>query len=180
MDTAVSMVPPLVLFMTVIGMFRASGALDVLAHFLSFLTKPLGLPEEVIPLALLRPVSGSASLTVFQQILDTCGPDSFAGRVASVIQSASETTFYTITVYYAAGKIRRQRHTLFCSLAGDLTVIFSASLWDAAFFEGVRAKFLLCCKKMQKSLDFFGKIRYSKKEYRPAGKMPVSVRSSDV
>lgn len=135
LDTAVSMVPPLVLFMTVIGMFRASGALDVLAHFLSFLTKPLGLPEEVIPLALLRPVSGSASLTVFQQILDNYGPDSFAGRVASVIQSASETTFYTITVYYAAGKIRRQRHTLFCSLAGDLTVIFSASLWVRLFLK---------------------------------------------
>ena len=135
LDTAVSMVPPLVLFMTVIGMFRASGALDVLAHFLSFLTKPLGLPEEVLPLALLRPVSGSASLTVFQQILDSCGPDSFAGRVASVIQSASETTFYTITVYYAAGKIRRQRHTLFCSLAGDLTVILSASLWVRLFLK---------------------------------------------
>ncbi len=135
LDTAISMVPPLVLFMTVIGMFRASGALDVLAHFLSFLTKPLGLPEEVIPLALLRPVSGSASLTVFQQILDNYGPDSFAGRVASVIQSASETTFYTITVYYAAGKIRRQRHTLFCSLAGDLTVIFSASLWVRLFLK---------------------------------------------
>ena len=133
--SAISMVPPLVLFMTVIGMFRASGALDVLAHFLSFLTKPLGLPEEVIPLALLRPVSGSASLTVFQQILDNYGPDSFAGRVASVIQSASETTFYTITVYYAAGKIRRQRHTLFCSLAGDLTVIFSASLWVRLFLK---------------------------------------------
>ncbi len=135
LDTAISMVPPLVLFMTVIGMFRASGALDVLAHFLSFLTNPLGLPEEVIPLALLRPVSGSASLTVFQQILDNYGPDSFAGRVASVIQSASETTFYTITVYYAAGKIRRQRHTLFCSLAGDLTVIFSASLWVRLFLK---------------------------------------------
>lgn len=135
LDTAISMVPPLVLFMTVIGMFRASGALDVLAHFLSFLTKPLGLPEEVIPLALLRPVSGSASLTVFQQILDNYGPDSFAGRVASVIQSASETTFYTITVYYAAGKIRCQRHTLFCSLAGDLTVIFSASLWVRLFLK---------------------------------------------
>lgn len=135
LDTAISMVPPLVLFMTVIGMFRASGALDVLAHFLSFLTKPLGLPEEVIPLALLRPVSGSASLTVFQQILDNYGPDSFAGRIASVIQSASETTFYTITVYYAAGKIRRQRHTLFCSLAGDLTVIFSASLWVRLFLK---------------------------------------------
>ena len=89
LKTAVSMVPPLVLFMTVIGMFRASGALDVLSWALGPAADVLGIPREVIPLALLRPVSGSASLTVFQQILERWGPDSFSGRVASVMPTIS-------------------------------------------------------------------------------------------
>ena len=133
--TAVSMLPSLILFMTVIGMFRASGALDVLSWALRPIAGPLGIPTDVVPLALLRPVSGSASLTIFQQILDRCGPDSFSGRVASVIQSASETTFYTVTVYFAAVKVSRSRHTLPCSLAGDLTVILASALFVRLFLE---------------------------------------------
>lgn len=136
LKTAVSMVPPLVLFMTVIGMFRASGALDVLSWALGPTADVLGIPREVIPLALLRPVSGSASLTVFQQILERWGPDSFSGRVASVLQSASETTFYTVTVYCAAGKVRRSRHTIPCSLAGDLTVILASGVFVRLFLGG--------------------------------------------
>ena len=135
LQTALSMLPPLVLFMTVIGMFRASGALDAISHALRPLTEPLGIPEEVVPLALLRPISGSASLTVFQQILDRCGPDSFAGELASVIQSASETTFYTLTVYCAAASVRKTRHALPCSLAGDITVLLAGTLAVRFFLQ---------------------------------------------
>ena len=86
----------------------------------------LGIPPEVLPLSLLRPVSGSGSLAVFREILAEYGPDSAVGRTASVIQSASETTFYTLTVYFGAAKISRQRYALPCSLAGDLAVVLSA------------------------------------------------------
>ncbi len=136
LTTAVSLVPPLVLFMTVIGMFRASGALDVLSWAMGPAAEAAGIPREVIPLALLRPVSGSASLSVFQQILEHQGPDSFSGRVASVLQSASETTFYTVTVYCAAGKVRRSRYAIPCSLAGDLTVILTSGLFVRLFLGG--------------------------------------------
>ncbi len=126
LHTAASMLAPLVLFFAVLGMFEASGGLDVLCHFLAPAAELFGVPREVIPLALLRPLSGSGAMTIFQQILSEYGPDSLAGRTASVIQSASETTFYTLAVYFGAVGISRQRYAAFCSLAGDLTVILSA------------------------------------------------------
>ena len=124
--TAAAMLPPLVLFLAILGMFEASGGLDVLCHALRPAAEMLDIPPEVLPLALLRPVSGSGSLAVFREILAEYGPDSAVGRTASVIQSASETTFYTLTVYFGAAKISRQRYALPCSLAGDLAVVLSA------------------------------------------------------
>ena len=133
LESARSLLPSLILFMTAIGMFRASGALEVLSYALRPLAKAVGLPEEVVPLALLRPVSASASLSGFRRILEISGPDSFPGQVASVIQSASETTFYTIALYTSAAKLKKSRHALLCSLIGDLTVILTAGVFLRLF-----------------------------------------------
>ena len=99
------------------------------------LARLLGLPQEVMPLALLRPLSGSGSLAVFQDILAQYGPDSLIGRTASIIQSASETTFYTTALYFGAAKVSRTRYALPCSLLGDLAVIASAGILARVLFS---------------------------------------------
>lgn len=126
--------PALVALMTAVGMFRASGALDVLTWLLSPLAAVLRLPQEVLPLALLRPISGSGSMAVLQDILHHYGADSVAGRVASVMQGSTETTFYTIAVYYGATKVKQTRHTLPCALAGDFTGFVMSALMVRLLF----------------------------------------------
>lgn len=120
--------------MVAISMFRASGALDILISVLSPLTDFLHIPKEIVPLSLLRPLSGSGSLTVFKDIITNNGPDSFIGRAASIIQGSSETTFYTIAVYYGSLKISNSRHTAFCSLIGDITGLLAGLMVTRIFF----------------------------------------------
>ena len=121
LKASVSVLPSLIALMTAIGMFKASGALDWISAIISPLTSLLGFPEECIPLAIIRPISGSGALAVFENILTDISPDSFAGRVASVIIGSTETTFYTIAVYYGITKVRKTRQALPSSLAADLT-----------------------------------------------------------
>lgn len=120
MKTCKDILPALIILMLCISMFKASGAVDALTDFLAPATRLVGFPEECTPLLLLRPVSGSGSIAIFEQILNETGPDSFAGRTASVMLGSTETTFYTIAVYYSAVKIKRTRHTVAASLTGDL------------------------------------------------------------
>ncbi|MBR5558984.1 MAG: spore maturation protein [Oscillospiraceae bacterium] len=132
LSTAVRILPSLVGLITAVGVFKASGALDLLSHGLKPAAQFLGLPTEVMPLALLRPVSGSGGMAVFRDLLDSHGPDSFVGRVASVMMGSTETTFYTIAVYYGAIDVRKTRHTLPAALGADLAgFVFSslAVLW---------------------------------------------------
>lgn len=125
--TCVRVLPSLVALMTAVSMLQASGLLDQLTAFLAPAASRLGLPAPVLPMALMRPVSGSGSLAVLENLLRQYGPDSLAGRVACVMQSSTETTFYTIAVYYGAVGIRRTRHTLATSVSADLSgVILSA------------------------------------------------------
>ena len=127
LSTVVSITPALICLLTAVAMFKASGALDVLSWGLGPLAEGLGLPREVIPLALLRPISGSGATVLFHDILATYGPDSFIGRVASVMEGSTETTFYTIAVYYGATKVHQTRHTLPSALSADLAgIIMSA------------------------------------------------------
>ena len=105
-----------------VGMFRASGAADFISNAVSPLTDFVGFPKEALPLAILRPFSGSGATAVCDGILSSSGPDSFAGRVASVMLGSSETTFYVIAVYFAATKIRKTRHTLPSALTGDVLI----------------------------------------------------------
>lgn len=121
LKTGVDILPSLIAMITAIGMFKASGAMELLAKAMSHVTEFLGFPSECLPLAIMRPVSGSGALAVFETILSEVHPDSFAGRVASVILGSTETTFYTIAVYYGAANIKNTRHTLASALSADFT-----------------------------------------------------------
>ncbi len=134
-SSGISILPALVALMTAVGMFKASGALDVLTYGLKPLASLLHLPSEVIPLALLRPISGSGALAIFQDIITTYGPDTFIGRVASVMQGSTETTFYTIAVYYGATKINKTRHTLPAALTGDLVGFIMSAVTVRMFWN---------------------------------------------
>lgn len=125
--TAVKILPALIAILTAVGMFKASGALDILTHAFAPVTDFAKIPKEVLPLALLRPISGSGALAMLSDILTNFGPDSYIGRVASVMQGSTETTFYTIAVYYGAVGVTKTRYTLPASLAADLVgVVMSA------------------------------------------------------
>lgn len=128
LKAAVSVLPALVALMTAIGMFKSSGALEFISSAISPLTSFLGFPEKCIPLAIIRPVSGSGALAVFESILTDVSPDSFAGRVASVIIGSTETTFYTIAVYYGITKVKKTRQALPASLAADFTGFILSAL----------------------------------------------------
>ena len=126
--TAVSILPSLIGLMTAVGIFKASGSLDLLSNALKPVANLLGLPNEVMPLALLRPISGSGGMAIFRDLLANYGPDSFVGRVASVMMGSTETTFYTIAVYYGAIGVRKTRHTLPAALGADLAGFIFSSL----------------------------------------------------
>ncbi len=122
-SSAISILPALVGLICSVSMLRASGALDFFAHLLTPWLYRLGMPAEVLPLALLKPVSGSGALALIKDVFDTNGPDSFAGRVASVMLGSSETTFYTLAVYYGAVKIKNTRYSAHAAIIADLAGI---------------------------------------------------------
>lgn len=118
--TVLDITPPLIALLTAVSMLKASGGLDVLTSLLSPVARVLGLPKEVLPLALLSPISGSGSVSMFESILKNFGPDSFAGKCASVLMGSTETTFYAITLYYGSVGIKNTRHTLPCAACADI------------------------------------------------------------
>ncbi len=128
MKLSFEILPVLVAVMTAIGMMKASGLLEFITQLAEPIVSILGFPSECVPLALIRPISGSGASAVFENILSDVSPDSFAGRTASVLMGSSETTFYTIAVYFGATKIKRTKHTLFCSLLGDISGFIFSSL----------------------------------------------------
>ena len=113
--------PSLIGLIFAINMLKASGGLDVLCSFMSPITSFLGIPKELTPLAILSPISGSGSVTMYENILKDVGPDSFLGRCASVMMGSTETTFYTMTMYYGSINVKKTRHTLPCALCADFT-----------------------------------------------------------
>jgi len=125
---ALRIIPYLVAILVAVGMFRASGAMELLAGALSPLTAPLGMPAEVLPAALLRPLSGSGTLGLVSELMKTHGPDSFIGRLASTLYGSTETTFSVLAVYFGAVGIRRTRHAVAAGLAGDLAGVAAAVL----------------------------------------------------
>ena len=127
-NVAVRIIPYLVAVLVAAGMFRASGAMEVLVRAVSPLTDRVGMPAETLPPALLRPLSGSGTLGLVTELLKTHGPDSFIGRLSSTIYGCSETTFYVLAVYFGAVGIKRTRQALLAGLLGDLAGIVAAVL----------------------------------------------------
>ena len=134
LEVAVRIVPYLVAILVAVAMFRASGALDLLIRVLDPLTSLIGIPAEVLPMALLRPLSGSGAFGVMSEILTTYGPDSFVGYLASTLQGSTETTFYVLTLYCGAAGIRDVRHALIACLTGDLAGLLGATAACHLFF----------------------------------------------
>ena len=128
-------IPARVGLLTAVGMFRASGAMELLARLCAPVLNRLGIPPETVPLMLIRPVSGSGALAVASELMASHGPDSTVGRVAAVMMGSTETTFYTIAVYFGSAGIVRTRHTIPAALAADLAG-FLAAAWTVRLFFG--------------------------------------------
>lgn len=120
--------PYLLAIFLAVDMFRLTGALDVFVNLLSPLLRWIGLPAEVVPLILVRPLSGSASLGILADILRRSGPDGAVGHLASIIQGSADTTFYVLSVYYGAVGIRKTRWSLSVGILGDAVAVTTALL----------------------------------------------------
>lgn len=126
-DTAVKIIPHLVGMMVAISVFRASGAMDMLIDWLRPFFNRIGVPTEVLPLAILRPITGAGSLAFTTDLIEQFGPDSMIGRIASTVQGSTDTTLYVITVYFGAIGIRKAGYALKVGLISDF-VGFVASI----------------------------------------------------
>lgn len=129
-----SIAPALVMLLTAVHMLRASGAIDALSAVLSPVFSFLGIPPETAPLVLIRPISGSAALAIGADLMASYGPDSEIGHTAAIMLGSSETTFYTISVYFGASGIRKTRYAIPAALVADFTGFFVASLTAKLFF----------------------------------------------
>lgn len=118
-QTAVRILPPLVAIFVALAMLRASGAMDAFTRALAPLTAALGIPASVVPMVLVRPLSGGGALGVVGDVLRSEGPDSYAGRLVSVMAGSTETTFYVLAVYMGAAGVTRYRHALAAGLLAD-------------------------------------------------------------
>ena len=123
-----SIVPTLILLLTAVSMLRASGAMDLVSRFFAPVLQWVGIPPETAMLVLIRPISGSAALAVGAELMATHGVDSVIGRTAAVMLGSTETTFYTMSVYFGAAGIRKTRYTLIAALFADFVGFFMASL----------------------------------------------------
>jgi spore maturation protein SpmA len=125
-DVAKKIIPYLVAILVAVGMFRASGALDVMVAWLGVITDPLGMPAEALPMALLRPLSGSGAYGVMASTMEAAGPDSYVGYLVSTLQGSTETTFYVLAVYFGSIGVSRLRHGMIAALSADLAGVIGA------------------------------------------------------
>ena len=135
LHTLLRIVPALVGLLTAVGMFRASGAMELFSGLLAPVLTALGIPAETAPLMLVRPVSGSGALAVATDLITRFGPDSYIGRVAAVMLGSTETTFYTIAVYFGSAGIHRTRHAVPAALTADLVGFAASALAVRLFFR---------------------------------------------
>ncbi len=118
---AVNILPSLVGLVVGIEILSASGALAAFSNLIAPLCETIGIPKEIFPLSMMRSISGSGSMALFQNLLSTYTPDSYIGRCASVIMGSTETTFYTLSIYFAATRAKKLRYCVLCALLADLT-----------------------------------------------------------
>lgn len=123
---ALRIIPYLVAILVAIGMLRGAGAIDMLARWLGPALKYVGFPVEILPLAIMRPLSGSGSLGLVTELINVHGPDSFIGRLAASAYGSTETTFYVLAVYFGAVGIKKTRHAVISGLAADIASLIAA------------------------------------------------------
>lgn len=128
-----SIAPALVVLLTAVHMLRASGAMEQLSHCLAPFCEAVGIPAETLPLMLIRPFSGSAALAVGADLMQTYGADSPIGRTAAVMLGSSETTFYTISVYFGSVGIKKTRYAIPAALVADLAGFLFAAVTTKLF-----------------------------------------------
>jgi len=119
--TAVKTIPFLVAMFVAISVFRSSGAMDLFVKMVSPVTEVLGIPAEVLPLGIMRPLSGGGALGITAELIKTYGPDSFIGRLASTLQGSTDTTFFVLTLYFGSVGVIRYRYAVFSGLTADIT-----------------------------------------------------------
>jgi spore maturation protein SpmB len=137
-QVAIRIIPYLVAILVAVGMLRASGAMDMIIAPLSTVTSLVGLPGDALPMALLRPLSGSGAYGYLSAIIQdpAIGPDSYTGYLVSTFQGSTETTFYVLAVYFGAVQIRRVRHALATGLTADVAGIVAAVFICSLLFGG--------------------------------------------
>lgn len=137
-QVALKIIPYMVVILVAVAMLRASGAMDVAVGFLSRFTGPLGLPAEALPMALMRPLSGSGAYGILASLINNpaIGPDSYTGYLVSTLQGCTETTFYVLAVYFGAVQVKRIRHAMAAALTADLAGIICSVLACLYLFSG--------------------------------------------
>ncbi|MDP3831639.1 MAG: nucleoside recognition protein, partial [Ignavibacteriaceae bacterium] len=125
-NVAVRIIPYLVAMLMAIGIFRTGGAMEWLIYILQPITNFVGMPAEALPMALMRPLSGSGSLGIMAEIISVHGPDSFIGILVSTFFGSTETTFYVLAVYFGSVGIKRIRHAVVAGVAADIVGILAA------------------------------------------------------
>ena len=126
--TAIRIIPFLVAMLVAIGIFRSSGCIDIMMKVLDPIFSMIGMPGEVLPMAIMRPLSGGGATGIMNDLLLTYGPDSLIGRIASTMMGSTETTFYVLAVYFGAVSIRKTRHAVAAGLLADLAGLLT-SVW---------------------------------------------------
>lgn len=128
LKTGLAIFPAITAMMLAVNMFTKSGLCDYFTKLITPVFTNIGIPAELIPLITLTPLSGSGSLSIFENLLKDYGCDSFIGRCASAVMASTETTFYVITVYYGSIGIKKIRHTAFASLCANMVSVITATL----------------------------------------------------
>lgn len=133
-DVALRIIPFLIAIFLAISAFRASGAMDILTWMLSPITSKIGMPGELVPMALMRPLSGSGALGIMSELIKTHGADSLIGRMSSIMMGSTETTFYVLAVYFGSINVKKTRHALPAALTADLAGIITSVIICHAIF----------------------------------------------
>ena len=126
LHTLYMIIPTITALVVAVEMLQKSGAIELLCNLIEPLADTLGFPKEIVPMAVLRPVSGGGSTAILINIYENYGPESLLGNIASVLAGSTETTFYAVTMYYGSIGVRETRHTLLVGLCADFTALVSA------------------------------------------------------
>jgi spore maturation protein B len=135
-QVGIRIIPYLVAILVAVGMLRGAGAIDVLARWLDPVLRWVGLPAEILPLAIMRPLSGSGSMGIVTELVKTHGPDSFLARLAATAYGSTETTFYVLAVYFGAVGIKKARYAVITGLLADIVSLFAAVFICSMVFAG--------------------------------------------